>query len=238
MKKVIIAIVAFFVAAFVMFGVMLGIGISKDSKQLDVYRAAMEDFQQAVDNDSVTVEKIRSLADEVKSEGDYARVEKAAKEYLRDVFVPFYVANELQQDGIYAEGVSLNLLTTDGPEFAASFAKTNAMLAQLDQIQATLDTLFTRDAALEYLGEGLDEYYVELFETEVRDVYEDVALKNSYEKYIATVRPISNQYQKMMYFLKDNGSRWRIEDGKIIFTTTKLTDEFNRLSDELGALGQ
>lgn len=238
MKKVIIAIVAFFVAAFVMFGVMLGIGISKDSKQLDVYQAAMEDFQQAVDDDNVTAEKIRSLADEVKSEGDYARVEKAAKEYLRDVFVPFYVANELQRDGIYAEGVSLNLLTTDGPEFAASFTKTNAMLAQLDQIQTTLDTLFARDAALEYLGEGLDEYYVELFETEVRDVYEDVALKNSYEKYIATVRPISNQYQKMMYFLKDNGSRWRIEDGKIVFTTTKLTDEFNRLSDELGALGQ
>jgi hypothetical protein len=71
---------------------------------------------------------------------------------------------------------------------------------------------------------------------EVKAYYEDAALAQKYTGFIQKITPATAQYQKILDFLVTNNGKWHLKDGKIVFSTTNLTNQFNALAAELNEL--
>lgn len=236
-KKIILIIVAFFLAGFISFGIMLGLRIDNDSKKSQSFSAAMADYKKAVeDTDTNNVSELGDLAKDIKCEGGYALVEKAAKEYIYDAIAPYYEAGAIQANSIYAQGITGEFLQKNMPDFKAPYETIRKMSAQLDKLQNVVNVVLTRDEAMKYLDDDLDEEYVELYENEVKAYFEDAALAKKYTDYIQKLRPATAQYQKILDFLVVNNGKWHLKDDKIVFSTTNLTNQFNALATELNTL--
>lgn len=238
-KKILLIIVAFFLAGFISFGVMLGLRIDNDSKKSQLFTTAMADYGKAVEKIGVdNVSELDDLAKDIKCEGGYALVEKAVKEYTRDVIAPYYEAGAIQKDSIYTQGITGDFLQKNMPDFTAPYATISKMSAQLDKLQNVVDKKLTRDEAMKYLDDDLDEEYIELYENEVKAYYEDAVLSQKYTTYIQKFRPATEQYQKILDFLVANKGKWHLKDDVIVFSTTSLTNQYNALAAELNALNQ
>ena len=236
-KKVLLVIAAFFLAGFISFGVMLGLRIDNDSKKSQSFSAAMADYKKAVENTDINnVSKLNDLAEDIKCEGGHALVEKAAKKYIRDVIAPYYEAGAIQANSIYTQGITSEFLEKNMPDFKTPYETISKMTTQLAKMQNVVDVVLTRDEAMKYLDDDLGEEYKELYEEEVKAYYEDAALAQKYTSFIQKITPATAQYQKILDFLVTNNGKWHLKDGKIVFSTTNLTNQFNALAAELNEL--
>ena len=236
MRRILIGLAILFLTG----GLTLGMLILFNSKQepetqaVENYRAAMQAFHAATSEKSATaITEINELANKVESSGDYAIIERAAKSYLRDVLVPYYEVAELQNQGVYQSGINAELLSSQRPDFATAISEINTMREKLTQLQNVADNLFLREAAESYLGDAeLSDELRQLFDDEVKNVYDDTALKQDYFNFINTYRPRTDYYAKILDFLVANQKNWHLEDNKIIFKTTALTRQYNTLVSE------
>ena len=238
MKKIIIvSIASVLTIAVAIVCILIIISAKTTIDRSESYTKAMEEFHEVVNSDSPDkAKKMKELAGDIKSEGDYARVEKAVKEYMCDVIIPFEEAASVQNDGIYTTSISIELLQNDAPDFAKPYATMATMEEKLDGIQKVVDTLFEREAAMKYLDGDLDDSYISLFEEEANDIYNDPDFKQSYVDYIETLRTITFHYRNILDFLVANNGNWHLEDGAIAFKTTQLTDQYNNLANELKSI--
>ncbi len=236
MRRILIGLAILFLTG----GLTLGALILFNSRQepetqaAENYRAAMQAFHAATSEKSATaITEINELANKVESSGDYAVIERAAKSYLRDVLVPYYEVAELQNQGVYQSGINAELLSNQQPDFATAISEINTMREKLTQLQNVADNLFLREAAESYLGNAeLSDELRQLFDDEVKNVYDDTALKQDYFNFINTYQPRTDYYAKILDFLVANQKNWHLEDNKIIFKTTALTRQYNTLVSE------
>lgn len=236
MRRILIGLAILFLTG----GLTLGALILFNSKQapetqaIENYHATMRAFHAATSEKSATaITEINELADKIESSGDYAVIERAAKSYLRDVLVPYYEVAELQNQGIYQSGINAELLSSQQPDFAVAISEINTMREKLTQLQNVADNLFLREAAESYLDDAeLSDELRQLFDDEVKNVYDDTTLKQDYFNFINTYQPRTDYYAKILDFLVANQKNWHLEDNKIIFKTTALTRQYNTLISE------
>lgn len=236
MKKVLIGLAAFLGAGAVVFGALIVInsGDTKNSQDYESYRAAMEAFRDATNDSSANaIPRINNLADNIESTGDYAIIERAAKSYMRDVLVPYYEVAELQNKGIYKSGISPELIKMQQPDFVDALSEISTMNEKLTQVQNIADNLFLRDAAEKYLGENeLDGKYIKIFNDETKRIYDDVKLRQNYYEFVNAYRPKTDYYSKILNFLVANKNNWHLDDDKISFKTTALTNQYNAIVND------
>ncbi len=201
--------------------ILINSGQQPETQAAENYHTAMDAFHAATSKESATaISQIKELAEKIESCDDYAIVERAAKNYLRDVLLPYYEINA-------------ELLSTQRPDFTTALSEVNTMREKLGQLQNAADNLFLREAAEAYLGDAeLSDELRQLFDDEVRGVYDDTALKQDYFNFINTYQPKTDYYTKILDFLVANQKNWYLENNKIIFKTTALTRQYNTLVSE------
>ncbi len=214
--------------------ILINSGQQPETQAAENYHTAMDAFHAATSKESATaISQIKELAEKIESSDDYVIVERAAKNYLRDVLLPYYEIAELQSQGIYQSGINAELLSTQRPDFTTALSEVNTMREKLGQLQNAADNLFLREAAEAYLGDAeLSDELRQLFDDEVRGVYDDTALKQDYFNFINTYQPKTDYYTKILDFLVANQKNWYLENNKIIFKTTALTRQYNTLVSE------
>ena len=236
MKRAIITILALLAVGGISFGVLVGLKHSKnDNVEAQNYRTAMIEFRDAInDNTDGAAAKIVELSEKIDSTGDYASVEKAAKAYISDLLVPFYEATELQGNSIYSTSINDELIKAQQPEFKKSYEEMSAMADKLIKLEDATGNLFSKEAAHSYLEGELDQEFIDLFDDEVKEFYENEELKNKLIEYINTMQPITEYYTGILDFLVANNGSWHLEDSSIIFKTTSLTNQYNALIENKG----
>ena len=239
MKKVFLCIAIFLVSGIAVFSTFALMDINTSADRSESFSEAMKEYRDELENTKIDSKKIQTMVENIKSEDDFAIVEKAAKEYLRDVYLPISEARAIQKKGIYKTGISIDLLKNDAPEFSDSYTAVNSMQTKLDEIQAVVDKLFDWDAALAYLPENADKKLVSLYKEEVESTYSDTILKQSYQEYVEHIASITSHYRTIIDFLETNASSWYIEeDTRITFKTTKMSEQFEALANELESLNK
>lgn len=232
MKKVWIGVALFAVAMAAVFGVLT---VTRDktpgSKQQKAnFDSAMTEYKKAIEDDSDgATQRIIDLADKIESADDYGRVEKAAKAYIKDLVVPYYTADDLLKAKLYQHGITTDFIAEQQPDFAGGLDDSTKAIAALYALREVADNLFLRDKALEYLDDDLDQYYVDLFDAEVKEFYDNTKLKEKYFELVNKMTPIAQYYDGIIRFLIDNKGSWRLENDKITFKTTKLTNLYNSM---------
>ena len=202
--------------------------------QESAFHASMEEYRKAINSDPVIIDTINELSETINSDGYYGAVEGAAKEYMRDMFVPYYTAKQLENREIFKNGITKSLIESDQPNFEDTLGVLDDMDNCLTLIYVVADSLFNRDTALEYFGTAEDltddnEYYFALYEEQVEELYTNEKLRDDMLEYYEKMNKKLMAYKEVINFLVANNGSWRLEGDSVVFTTTWLTNQYNQL---------
>lgn len=202
--------------------------------QETAFHASMEEYRQAINAEIVDVDTIINLSETINSDGYYGSVEGAAKEYMRDLFVPYYTARSFEEEEVFKNGITKQLIESDQPQFEKTIETLDEMDGYLTLIYVAADSLFNRDTALEYYGTAEDltddnEYYFALYEEQVEELYTNEKLRDDLFEYYEKMNNKLTAYREVINFLVANNGSWRLEGDSVVFTTTWLTNQYNQL---------
>jgi len=210
---------------------LIGYFIYSDLKEEEILKTEIETYMELdFINDEFDLE--------IKTSGDYAKVERAIKTYFKDFSDIVKEISAIESDDDF-----LNILTTDnfkedGPSFLATIKKINDVRSQF---QSNIDK-FVNMCSEEYIlsmitkYEELDNYYIDLYKElmytkddlkDIEDTKNEVLeLKNEFVVFL-------NDCENIIMFLKNNGGKWIIEGNSIVFDSNKLLEEYNSLTSKL-----
>ena len=235
MNKVVRFIVVFLCMAAFAFVVFIALLITEKNNQEDTYYAAMTEFRDLIDADEPDIDQINNLADNgVYCNGYYGSVEEASKKYIRDVFVPYFTIQKLAKTSVFKDGITKDIIKDGQPEFTDALEAIEKMDNYLAVMYMAADSLFSKEVALDYLGAGLDEYYIDMFIAQVEELYTNKSMQRDMFNYYDEMTTKTKAYKEALEFLKANNGSWHLDDDKVIFSTTALTNQYNQLLEKVG----
>ncbi len=234
MNKVVRFIVVFLCMAAFAFVVFFGLLIADKNNQEDIYYAAMEEYRELINADEPDIDQINNLADNgVYCDGYYATVEEASKKYIRDIFVPYFSIQKLAKTAVFKDGITKEIIEAGQPEFTDALEVIEKMDAYLAVMYMAADSLFSKEVALDYLGAGLDEYYIDMFIVQVEELYTNKGMQQDMFSYYDEMTNKNIAYKEALEFLKANNGSWHLEGDKVAFSTTALTNQYNQLLERV-----
>ena len=173
---------------------------------------------------------------EIKTEKNYAIVEKAIKEYTSKVRNVYLESNELID-------INPNDVFTGNNVEEQNFDKVEEIIldykTKFENCQKEYNTLIKDENIIEYIEEKnittRKDYYVNLYKTAMlSDVMKEkyTNLQSKIEKIADKVTDNVSKLEKIEKFLEDNNKFWKInEEGKIEFSNiNKMTEYYNLLN--------
>ena len=175
--------------------------------------------------DEHNTDELNQKLDTIISTGDYAVVERAAKNYTRDLYnVVTNISNELANDRIMRLTTYENF-QNDGPEFIESKAYIIETKEKLENYKTTYQELYTEEKADAYLETNLDSYYIDFYHQIIGDEEEDTTTVNNIDEIIE----ILTNSEAVIDFLIENKNSWTLENNMISFTNDELSNQYSEL---------
>ncbi len=227
MKKKIIVIVAILI--------LIIIGVVAYFATLDLKQGML--LRKEVD----TIGKLDITKDEIdmtiKTEGNYAVVEKTIKEYLNTYSTNIKEIMNIMQDKKMSEILTVDNYKNDGPEFKNSKEYINNAKSNFNEKVNLLINITSEERIMKEIeNKNLDSNFVELYRELMLGEKMDEDLKqmvDSLEEASTTINNIFDTQEKVINLLIDNKGKWEVEGNEIQFNTQKLVNEYNNLIGSL-----
>ena len=170
--------------------------------------------------------RIDDLLNNYVSSGDYLVVEKATKEYLKDILYYARRIDELNDNEEFIMVLSMENFYSDMPEFNDSLRIIADVSLEITGIQDNFVNLLQEDVVLSYLDNNIFSYYQDYYKELIFDAdsIEDDAL--TVESNLDFVLSVLDLYEEFYTFLKDNKDNWVIDGEYIYFSNTDLEEEY------------
>lgn len=169
----------------------------------------------------------------VSTRGDYAKVEKAIKQYLKDYSESFQMVINILNDEKLKKVLSAKNYKEDGPEFITTSSYLEKTQKDFNDNMNKLIKLTKKNEIIKYIEkENLDDYYVNLYREYMLDEGLETNIKNSQLQLEATTKSINNLINvdiEVINFLKESKDNWIIEEEKIVFYKQELLNKYNEL---------
>ena len=227
MKKVVIGII---------FVILVGIVylVSTDFSEEDKIKKEIDSVNNLMSSDNIDYETLSNKLIVNVTEGDYLLVEKAVKNYLKDVINNSYDMAQLLNDGSIENILTVDNYENDGPDFKDTIAYINDTREEFKSLKDKILANFDRDEIMEYINNyNLDDYYVDLYEELVFGDEADDLSNTTITDDIDDMIELLNVQEKVINFLKDNKGNWKISGDNISFNSSNLEDKYNDLLGEL-----
>ncbi|MDD3303589.1 MAG: DUF3053 family protein [Clostridia bacterium] len=178
-------------------------------------------------NSSTTVDM------EIKTKGEYAKVEKALKEHLKEYYATLdNITNTYQDTGLENMLTAANISAT-GPEFKDQKAKLESITKAGEEAKTKIIDLASDEYKIKKAKTAeLNEKYSSLY-------YQIVDLTENSEKNVKVISANNeylNKLLEILNYLSDNKNNWKVNDQMIEFTTTELANKYNELLNEAKVL--
>lgn len=165
----------------------------------------------------------------LKTTGEYAKLEKALKEHLKEYYDVLNKVTESYQNSGLDNMLSASNIEANGPEFTAYKEKINSLISLGNEAKDTLKRVSTEEYEKQKAQEAeLKDKYATLY-TEIVSLEEN-ATKN------ANVIEANNVYLdkllQILNFLTSNSSSWKVNGEVIEFATDELVNTYNNLLAE------
>ena len=167
---------------------------------------------------------------QIQSRGDYAIVEKAIKDYLRDYSTSLRNVLSIMDDEKLVSILSYDNYCQDGPEFQSSIAylkkqkqlfneEVNVLLSKSEDV-AIIDGITKRST---------DSYSTELYKEFMMSVDMNKQFTESREFLQLNKIRVNNIFDvsmELLNFLAINKDSWKVEEGEIRFVTQDLYNQY------------
>ena len=170
--------------------------------------------------------RIDDLLNNYVSSGDYLVVEKATKEYLKDILYYARRIDELNDNEEFIMVLSMENFYSDMPEFNDSLRIISDVSLEITDIQENFVNLLQENVVLSYLNDNIFSYYKDYYKELIFDAdsIEDDAL--TIESNLDFVLSVLDLYEEFYTFLSDNKDDWIVDGEYIYFSNTDLEEEY------------
>ena len=188
-----------------------------------------------VENEERQTEEIKNALERIVTKGDYAKVETSYKKYLKDIYEDIENLTKILEDDEITNSLTAKNYQEDGPEFVKTKEYLSETKKSLEDGKNTYYELLTEDGAMKYIKTmELDSYYEDIYKNEINGYISEEEHENkTVEESINDVISLLDTSEKIINFLSDNKDSWTIEDESIVFNTQKLSDEYEKMADEI-----
>lgn len=231
MKKRILKIIGILIGILLIIIVGIAIwGIVQENK----LEKELTKISELVNAENIDLDSVYEVLNQTVTKGDYAKVEKAFKNYLKDNFDTTIKISEILNDEQLLNILTANNYLNDGKDFLATKEYIEQTRTNLTQYQNDYNEFFTKEKAKSYINkQELDEYYVDLYmEQYVGDIETDND-SDVVDESIDEILNILNIYEEVINLLANNKDEWQIIDENIVFDDTELSNEYDELVNKL-----
>ncbi len=184
------------------------------------------------------MQKLEKITGRTVATGKYAAVEKAAKNYAKDLFTKANEMRTLLQDEKLGQMLTASNYQEDGPEFAESKKYINEAKQKLQDGKAEMLGLIEEAKINSYIeAQTTDASCIELYK---QFLAEDINMPESEKKELETsVDKIVSSLDielEVLDFLTENKGKWRIEGEQVLFDSNSLVIKYNSFLTKLRIL--
>lgn len=218
---IILTLSSIFVIAAIFFGVIIFYSVNQELK----IENNLSEIDYLVNYDMFDP-RIDDLLNNYVSSGDYLVVEKATKEYLKDILYYARRIDELNDNEEFIMVLSMENFYSDMPEFNDSLRIISDVSLEITDIQENFVNLLQEDVVLSYLNDNIFSYYKDYYKELIFDTdsIEDDAL--TIESNLDFVLSVLDLYEEFYTFLSDSKDDWIVDGEYIYFSNTDLEEEY------------
>ena len=205
-----------------------------DLKEESKLKKEMTEVSSMIRSNNMDMKAFNARLNTTKTKGDYAVVEKAFKNYLKDFFANIVDIIDILDDKKITNSLTVENYIADGPDFTNTKSYIEETSNKLEKDKSSYYNFFEEDKIMSYLKkDGLDSYYKDLYRDEIIGDINDIKNDKSLEESIEKVVKMLDSSKKVIDFLANNKSSWKVEGEQILFSSQSLLDEYNSLVAEL-----
>ena len=218
---IILTLSSIFVIAAIFFGVIIFYSVNQELK----IENNLSEIDYLVNYDMFDP-RIDDLLNNYVSSGNYLVVEKATKEYLKDIIYYARRIDELNDNEEFIMVLSMENFYSDMPEFNDSLRIISDVSLEITDIQENFVNLLQEDVVLSYLNDNIFSYYKDYYKELIFDTdsIEDDAL--TIESNLDFVLSVLDLYEEFYTFLSDSKDDWIVDGEYIYFSNTDLEEEY------------
>lgn len=218
---IILTLSSIFVIAAIFFGVIIFYSVNQELK----IENNLSEIDYLVNYDMFD-SRIDDLLNNYVTSGNYLVVEKATKEYLKDILYYARRIDELNDNEEFIMVLSMENFYSDMPEFNDSLRIIADVSLEITDIQENFVNLLQEDVVLSYLDDNIFSYYKDYYKELIFDTdsIEDDAL--TIESNLDFVLSVLDLYEEFYTFLSDNKDDWIVDGEYIYFSNTDLEEEY------------
>lgn len=211
--------------------ILIAVFVVKDLRQEKTLRDEIASIQELAGSEQM--DAVNEKLGHIVTTGDYAKVEKAVKNYMVDNFNNAITIAEALNDEVLTNALSAENYMSDGPDFVKTKLLLDDLKERLTNAKEEMKRLSTNETVMSYLKDKEDSYYVDLYKEiigEEESVSEDAI---EIEQSIDEVLDVVAVEQSVIDFLSENKGQWTVQDGIIAFSDEALNVQYNQLLLEL-----
>lgn len=211
--------------------ILVAIFVVKDLRQEKTLRDEIASIQELAGSEQM--DAVNEKLGHIVTTGDYAKVEKAVKNYMADNFNNAITIAEVLSDEVLTSALTAENYASDGPDFVKTKLLLSDLQKRLTKAKEEQKRLSTNETVMSYLKDKEDSYYVELYKEIIGE--EESASEDAIEigQSIDEVLDMVAVEQSVIDFLSENKRQWTVQDGIIAFSDEALNVQYNQLLLEL-----
>lgn len=196
--------------------------VSSDLKEEERLLAEMDAVYELMNTHNTS--ELNKKLDKIITTGDYAVVEKAAKNYTKDLYNTIINISDILDDDRIMTLTTYENYENDGPNFIESKAYIIETKEKLENYKNIYQELYTKEKANSYLEKNLDSYYLDFYHQIIGEEDNKEVIDN-----IDEIVMILNNSLTVLNFLVDNQDFWTLENEMISFDNEQLSNQYNEL---------
>lgn len=229
-KKILIIIAIIIVIALGGFGYL----VYFDIKQEENLIAELNGISDLANSENINMDEINQRLDRTITKGDYATVEKAFKNYLRDNFNNTLKIAEILNDDKIIYLLTAENYKEDGKEFTETKKYITTTREDLNNCKKEYVDFFTKEKAMSYIEDkGLDSYYIDFYMDEFVGNIEAEKTNDTVENSIDDIIELLNISEEVIGFLIENKDSWQVEGDNIVFDSESLSNKYDEMINKL-----
>lgn len=195
-------------------------------------------IEEITSSEDFDITALNEKTENIVATGKYATVEKAAKNYARDLFNTVYKIKTLMEDERMAKLLTVENYQKDGPEFVETKKYISETKQQLEDGKAKMLSFLQEDKINSYIeAETKDAYAIDLYK---QLLAEDLEMSDSEKKELETsidkVISMLNIEEEVINFLIENKGKWQVQGEQVLFDSNTLVTEYNSFLTKLRIL--
>ena len=227
--KIILGVIAILVIACI---VAIALMVTSDLKQEEKLENELSSLYALLSNYPLDYESLDKQLSTTITTDDYAKVEKAVKDYSGDFVNYMKQFDTLLNDEMIINALNIENIKEDGPDFTKTKKQLSESKASLDTILTNFSNYLTEEVALSYVKDmELDEYYTDLYKQYVLgdNLSEMESARDEIVKSLNDLKALIENEQEAINFLVKNKRSWKVENNQLVFYSDSLIKQYNNI---------